>query len=71
MTASWYNLSHDGRGSPKSVYAVSEEGILDGCTDIDHHSWAKVDEALVGSDRFVNSKVQRLIEGSRSAETSV
>jgi len=50
------------------VDAVSEEGILDGCTDIDHHSWAKVDEALVGSDRYVNSKVKRLIEGSKSAE---
>jgi hypothetical protein len=37
------------------VYAVSEDVILEGCTDIDPHSLAKVDEALVGSDRYINS----------------
>ena len=54
--ATWCSLSQDDRESPKSVYAVSEEVILEGCTDIDPHSLAKVDEVLVGSDRYINSR---------------
>ena len=56
MTATWCNLSQDDRVSPESVYAVSEDGILDGYTDIDPRSLAEVDEALVGSDGYIKSR---------------
>ena len=54
--ATWYNLFHE---SPKSVCAVSEEMILDGCTDIDSHPWAKVDEALLASFTRDSARVYR------------
>jgi hypothetical protein len=69
LTATWCNLSQDDRESPKSVYAVSEEVILDGCY---RHWFSPIGEGGQNTASRVWQiyylEVQRLIDGSKSAE---